>query len=58
MSTWFFVRDGQRNGPIGRAELDERIAEGAVDAGTLVWRTGMAAWAPAGSVPELGLPPP
>lgn len=58
MSSWFFVKDGQRNGPIGRAELDARIAEGAVDTGTLVWRTGMAAWAPAGSVPELGLPPP
>ena len=58
MSSWFFVKEGQRNGPVGRAELDARIAEGAVDADTLVWRTGMSAWAPAGSVPELGLPPP
>ncbi len=58
MSSWFFVKDGQRNGPIGRAELDARIAEGAVDAGTLVWRTGMATWTTAGLVPELGLPPP
>ena len=58
MSSWYFVKDGQRNGPIGREELDARIAEGAVDGDTLVWRVGMSAWLPAGTVPELGLPPP
>ena len=58
MSSWYFVREGQRNGPMRREELDARIAEGLVDGGTLVWRVGMVAWEKAASVPELGLPPP
>jgi uncharacterized RDD family membrane protein YckC len=58
MSSWYFVRDGQRNGPIRREELDARIAEGVVDGGTLVWCVGMPAWEKASSLPELGLPPP
>lgn len=57
-SSWFFVKDGQRNGPVRREELDARIAEGVVDGGTLVWRPGMAAWEQACAVGELGLPPP
>ena len=58
MSSWYFVRDGQRNGPMRREELDARIAEGVVDGGTLVWSVGMPAWEKASSLPELGLPPP
>jgi uncharacterized RDD family membrane protein YckC len=58
MSSWYFVKDGQRNGPMRREELDARIAEGVVDGGTLVWRVGLAAWEKASSLPELGLPPP
>lgn len=58
MSSWYFVKDGERHGPVPRAELDARVADGSVGADTLVWRVGMAAWAPAGRVPELGLPPP
>lgn len=57
-SSWYFVKDGQRNGPMRREELDARIAEGAVDGGTLVWRPGMAEWEKAHRVRELGLPPP
>lgn len=56
--SWYFVKDGQRNGPMRREELDARIAEGAVDGGTLVWRPGLAVWEKACAVPELGLPPP
>lgn len=58
MSSWYFVKDGQRNGPMRREALDECIAEGAVDGATLVWRPGMAEWVQASAVPELGLPPP
>lgn len=63
MASWYFVKNGERNGPMGRAELDARIAEGAIQADTLVWSVGMSAWQRAGALPELGLlspgmPPP
>ncbi len=58
MSSWYFVKDGERNGPLRREELNARIAEGAVTGDTLVWTVGMSAWIRAGAVTELGLPPP
>lgn len=57
MSSWYFVKDGQRNGPMNREALDACIAERAVDGATLVWRPGMAEWVEASKVPELGVPP-
>lgn len=58
MSSWYFVKDGQRNGPMRREELDAHIAAGAVGGDTLVWRPGLAAWVPASQLAELGVPPP
>ncbi len=58
MASWFYVKDGERVGPLGREELDARIAEGAVRSETLVWRGGMTSWARACELGELGLPPP
>lgn len=57
MSSWYFVKDGQRNGPMGREALDAHIFAGEVDGATLVWRSGMSEWAQASKVPELGVPP-
>lgn len=58
MASWYFVKDGQRNGPMRREELDAHIAAGAVAGDTLVWRPGLAAWTPASQLAELGVPPP
>ena len=58
MASWYFVENGERVGPLGREQLDVRIAEGAVRSETLVWRAGMASWARACELGELGLPPP
>jgi uncharacterized RDD family membrane protein YckC len=58
MASWYFVRNGERVGPLGREEFDARIAEGAVRGDSLVWRAGMASWARACELGELGLPPP
>ncbi|MCX6938480.1 MAG: RDD family protein [Verrucomicrobia bacterium] len=55
---WYYVKDGQRIGPVEREELDTRVAEGALDGSTLVWRVGLSAWEPAYRVTELGVPPP
>lgn len=56
MSQWYYAESGKRSGPVSRAELDARIAEGEVRGHTLVWRPGMDAWRRADAVDELGLP--
>jgi uncharacterized RDD family membrane protein YckC len=58
MSSWYFVKNGERVGPLERAELDARVRSGEVGSETLVWTVGMGAWMRAGAVTELGLPPP
>ncbi len=58
MASWYFVKDGERTGPVERAELDARIAAGEVDGATLVWRVGLSAWTRACLVDELAVPPP
>nr|MDT0660143.1 SPFH domain-containing protein [Micromonospora sp. DSM 115978] len=60
---WYAGIGGQQHGPFDRTGLAERVSGGAVTATTLVWRAGMAAWTPAGEVPELAallgsVPPP
>src|SRR3954464_557484 len=51
---WFFTSGGQRQGPIPLAALIERRTGGALLAQDLVWTSGMAQWAPASSVPQIG----
>lgn len=58
MASWYFVKNGERTGPVERAELDARIAAGEVDGGTLVWRVGFSAWTRACLVDELAVPAP
>lgn len=60
----FFVGvGGQQTGPFDLATLGNMIKEGKVTGDSLVWRQGMATWAAANSVAELGMlfaavPPP
>ncbi|WP_435819592.1 SPFH domain-containing protein [Micromonospora tulbaghiae] len=60
---WYVGVGGQRQGPYDLGGLAEQANAGALAADTLVWRTGMAQWQPAGQVPELApvlasVPPP
>jgi membrane protease subunit (stomatin/prohibitin family) len=60
---WYLGVDGEREGPFDTAALAAQASAGRLTAGTLVWRSGMAQWTPAGQVPELGqllasIPPP
>ncbi|AYF28768.1 antifreeze protein [Micromonospora tulbaghiae] len=60
---WYVGVGGQRQGPYDLGGLAEQANAGALGADTLVWRTGMAQWQPAGQVPELApvlasVPPP
>lgn len=50
----FFVAvNGTQTGPYNLTTLAVKARDGSLTRCTLVWREGMAAWAPAGAVPEL-----
>jgi membrane protease subunit (stomatin/prohibitin family) len=53
---------GQSQGPFALPQLQTAIAQGQLNAATLVWSPGMSGWLPAGQVPVLaayfGPPPP
>jgi membrane protease subunit (stomatin/prohibitin family) len=50
---FFLAIDGKPLGPFDAAALRTHVADHSLIAGTLVWREGMAQWAPAASVPEV-----
>lgn len=59
---WFVYVNGQQLGGQTMAHISAMMAQGSINGNTLVWKPGMANWAPLSSVPELsGLivtPPP
>ena len=55
------AENGKSQGPFTMAQMQEAIASGRVTAATMIWTTGMPAWAPAGQVPTFAAvfgPPP
>jgi uncharacterized RDD family membrane protein YckC len=44
--SWYYAWNGQQAGPVEDAELLQLAMAGTVTASTLVWRSGMPAWAP------------
>jgi membrane protease subunit (stomatin/prohibitin family) len=50
---WYLGVGGQQRGPFDLGGLSAQISGGTLTLATLVWKTGMAQWAPAGQVPEL-----
>lgn len=62
-TVWHVARDGQPQGPFGRAHLGRMAAQGELTRETLVWTPGQDGWLAADDVPELAqlfttLPPP
>ena len=63
---WYYALNGQQNGPVPEQELTRLVATGNINAGTLIWRDGMADWqqlgtafpaalgAAAADVPQIG----
>ena len=43
---WYYVEAGQQAGPVDESQLEGLVGSGKIQAGTLVWHEGMAAWAP------------
>lgn len=63
VSQFFLAVNGQQTGPFDMGTLQQMITSGQLTRETNVWKQGMAAWAPAGQVPELAglfnmMPPP
>ncbi|HLU98065.1 MAG TPA: SPFH domain-containing protein [Thermobifida alba] len=50
---WYTAVNGRQQGPFDQSGLRAQVGAGALTPDTLVWRTGMAQWAPARQVPEL-----
>ena len=63
-AAFFVAINGQQAGPFDAAALAQRVAAGQITRESLVWKQGMANWAPAATVSELasvfgaGGPPP
>jgi len=61
--SFFVANNGQQTGPFDLAALQSQVQAGQLRRDSLVWRQGLAAWAPAGDQAELAalfshLPPP
>jgi membrane protease subunit (stomatin/prohibitin family) len=52
-AAFFVAENGKPVGPLDRVGLEQRVRGGTLRADTLVWRDGMANWAPASQVSEL-----
>ncbi|MFB2593626.1 SPFH domain-containing protein [Paracoccus sp. p4-l81] len=53
-TVWHIARDGQSEGPYGRAHLGRLVASGQFSRDTLVWSPGMDGWHEAEEIAELG----
>jgi membrane protease subunit (stomatin/prohibitin family) len=61
--TFYAALGGQQQGPFALPAIQQYVASGQITRETLVWRPGMAQWAPAAQVPEIAqafaaVPPP
>jgi hypothetical protein len=43
---WYYESAGQQQGPVSETDLERLLTEGKITLDTLVWREGMAGWAP------------
>ena len=50
---WYYMFQGQQQGPLDLSGLLQLISTGRVQFNDMVWRDGLAQWAPAGNMPEL-----
>ena len=45
-TSWYYVQNGERKGPVEQSEFESLVSEGTIEAGTLVWQEGMPDWRP------------
>lgn len=51
--SYYIAENGRQTGPLGTAELRQKIAAGTLAPNTLVWTDGMADWRPASDVADI-----
>ena len=59
--SWYYAENNERRGPVEDAAFDAMVRAGSIRPDMLVWREGMANWAPfaeAGYRPAAAVPPP
>lgn len=49
---WYWAQDGRQQGPVEAAAIDTAIRQGHIDSATLLWRSGLTGWRPAGEMVE------
>jgi hypothetical protein len=54
MSQYMVYANGQQSGPFTIPQLQQMVMQGTLNQQTYVWKQGMANWAAAGTVAELG----
>ena len=54
---WFYATDGQKNGPVTEAQLDELLRAGKINQNSMVWHEGMSNWQPMSQVRPAGISP-
>lgn len=52
-AVWHVVVDGEQVGPLGEADVKEKLRAGQINAESLVWKEGFADWTALSTVPEL-----
>ena len=53
MSNWYYTLNGQQQGPVAAEQIQQFIQAGQLHTDALVWKEGMANWAPVGTIAEL-----
>jgi hypothetical protein len=55
---WYYAIKGEQKGPVGDADFQQLVQQGVVNADTLIWRQGLAGWAPYGASATAVVAPP
>ena len=53
IKSWYYIKDGNKQGPTLETDLNLMALSGALLPNDLVWSSGMASWAPAHSIKSL-----
>src|SRR5262245_20370939 len=50
---WYYIKDGNRLGPVTGGQLKQMASAGQIQPGDLLWKNGLQNWVPASSVKGL-----
>lgn len=58
MSTWSYVKNGEKQGPVEVDQIKKLIASKVIPPSVLVWKNGMSNWVAANTLSEFSVPTP